>query len=293
MGKNKGISKIPGAINMSNITFAIRIIIAGCILFIPQKGFSEYEQVRELQRVVEVFEKRIIQYDHLQSPSKMTESSEIAPTKKRKSPPAEMPIYKPPRRGAPVGRVAGGTRGILDEYPSILCVITPDHTALTIKDQPRFFWFLRNLTKYPIEITIIEDQAIFPILEIRIDSPEKPGIQSIELKDFGIHLKKDTVYKWFVAIVPDPNRRSKDVLAWGAVRYLEISDELKAKLLKFDKVTALNIYASAGFWYDAFAELSVLIKMSTNDVDLINKRNALLQQIGLSEIAKYEKLDSQ
>jgi hypothetical protein len=289
MEKNKRINKIPGVINMSYITFSARIIIAGCFLFSPQKGFPADEQMRELQRVVEALENKTSQYDQLQSPSKITESSDIKPARKKKSPPVGMPIYKPPRRGAPVGRVAGGTRGILDEYPSILCVITPDHTALTIQDQPQLFWFLRELTNYPIELTIIEDQAIFPMLETRIDSPEQPGIQSIRLNDFGMHLKKDTVYKWFIAIVPDPNRRSKDILAWGAVRYMEISDELKEKLLQFDKVTALNIYASAGIWYDAFSELSELIKISTNDIDLIDKRNALLEQIGLLEITKYEK----
>ena len=274
---------------MSYFTFSGRIIIAGLILFLPQKGFPEDEQMRELQRIVDVFENRNSQYDQLQSPSKFTKPSDIKPTKKKKAQPVGMPIYKPPRRGAPVGRVAGGTRGILDEYPSLLCVITPDHTALTIKDQPELFWFLRELTNYPIELTIIEDQAIFPVLETRIDSPEQPGIQSIRLTDIGMHLKKDTVYKWFIAIVPDPNRRSKDVLAWGAVRYMEISDELKEKLLQFDKVTTLNIYASAGIWYDAFAELSELIQISVNDVDLIRKRNALLEQIGLLEITKYEK----
>ena len=274
---------------MSYFNFLARIIIAGFFLFLPQKGFPEDDQIRELRRVVEVLENKSSQYDQLQPPSKFTESTDIKPAKKKKTLPVGMIIYKPPRRGAPVGRVAGGTRGILDEYPSLLCVITPDHTALTIQDQPQLFWFLRELTNYPIELTIIEDQAIFPVLETRIDSPVQPGIQSIQLNDIGIHLKKDTVYKWFIAIVPDPNRRSKDVLAWGAVRYLEISDELKEKLLQFDKVITLNIYASAGIWYDAFAELSELIKTSVDNIDLIRKRNALLEQIGLFEITKYEK----
>ena len=271
---------------MSFVTFSARVIIAVSFFLIPQKGFSADEQMRELQRVVDALENKRGQYDQRQSTSKDTESSDTKPVKIKKSPPAGMPIYKPPRRGAPVGRVAGGTRGILDEYPSILCVITPDHTALTIQDQPQLYWFLRELTHYSIELTIIEEQAIFPLLETRLAAPERPGIQSIRLTDFGIHLTKDIVYKWFIAIVPDPNRRSKDVLAWGAVRYMEIPDELKEKLLQYDRVTALNIYASAGIWYDAFAAISQLIKASANDDDLIKKRNALLEQIGLLEITR-------
>jgi hypothetical protein len=274
---------------MPYFSFLVWLVIAIWFLFLPQKSFAIDEQMQELRRVVAAFENKNDQKDQLQIPSKIRDSSNKKPARKKKSRPVGLPIYKPPRRGAPVGRVAGGTRGILDEYPSMLCALTPDHTALTTKDQPQFFWFLRELTNYPIEFTVIEDQAIFPVLETRIESPVRPGIQSIRLGDFGIQLKKDTVYKWFIAIVPDLDRRSRDILAWGAVRYLEIPDELKKKLLQFDKITVVNVYASAGIWYDTFAELSELIKNSANDVVLINKRNALLEQIGLLEIIENNK----
>ena len=273
---------------MANSTFSVWIIIAVSIFLMPQMGLPAGEQIKELRELVEALQNAESLTDQPQDSPEITEPSDKTPANIKKPPAAGMPVYQPPRRGAPVGRVAGGTRGILDEYPSLLCVITPDHTGLTTQDQPQLFWFLRELTNYPIELTIIEDQAIYPLLETRIDSPGQPGIQSIRLTDFGINLRKDLVYKWFIAIVPDPDRRSKDVLAWGAVRYMEISDELKEKLLQLDKLTALNIYASAGIWYDAFAVVSELIKISTDDVELIKSRNALLAQIGLSEIIQHE-----
>ncbi len=277
---------------MSYFTLATRIIIAGLFLFLPPKSFSEDNQMKELQRLVEVAANKSRQSNQMQFPTESKALTDKRPAKKRRAPSAGMPVYKPPRRGAPVGRVAGGTRGIFDEYPSLLCVITPDHTALTIQDQPELFWFIKDLTPFPIELTIIETQAISPLLETRIASPAQPGIQSIRLSDMGIHLKKDIEYQWFIAIVPDPGRRSKDVLAWGAVRYMEVSDALKTKLQQFDKVTAIDIYASAGIWYDAFSELSESIKTSENDTDLKIIRNALLEQIGLLDITKYEKISS-
>ena len=127
MKKSKITNKIQGVINMSHITSSVRIIIAGFLILLPQKAFAEYEQIKELQKVVEALENLNSQYDQRQSLPNITDSSDIKPGKRKRSPPVGMPIYKPPRRGAPVGRVAGGTRGILDEYPSILCVITPDH----------------------------------------------------------------------------------------------------------------------------------------------------------------------
>lgn len=129
-------------------------------------------------------------------------------------------------------------------------------------------------------------QAIYPLLETRLSAPAQPGIRTIRLADYGVHLQQGLVYKWFIAIIPDPNRRSKDILAWGAVKYIEIPDELKAKLSLLDKAIASNIYAAAGIWYDAFAEISALIDNSPHDVNLRKKRDALLEQIGLPQIAQ-------
>jgi hypothetical protein len=198
--------------------------------------------------------------------------------------PNAVPVYMPPIRGAPVGRVAGGTRGILDEYPSDLCVISPDHTAMTIRRQPALYWFLREKTVHPVELTIIEEQAIDPLLETRIDRPLHAGIQKLQIADYGISLKQDVTYKWFISIVPDPNHRSKDTLAWGAVRYISISDDLVQKLSLLDKKASVDVYARAGIWYDAFACISDLIRSDPNDSTLVEMYRALLEEVGLSQI---------
>ena len=288
MAEIKTINLTPRGNNMPYIILSSWVIIFSCFLFLPQKAYPVDGKIKELQMVIEAFEKNYSQKDKLQSIQKTTDASSVKKDIKKKIRPVGLPIYTPPRRGAPVGRVAGGTRGIFDEYPSLLCVITPDHTAMTIRDQPHFFWFLRELTSYPIELTVIEDQAIYPVLETRIRSPERTGFQDIRLADYGTYLKQDLVYKWFVTIVPDQERRSKDILAWGAVRYIEISNELKRRLLKFDKLTLASLYATAGIWYEAFSEISALIETSPNDLELRKKRNALLEQIGFSEIEKYD-----
>jgi hypothetical protein len=284
----KKINSIHRGNNMLFFILSSWITIFSFFLFLPQKGYPVDDEIQELKMVIEAFEKKYSQKGKLQLIQKTTDASGVKKDRNKKIRPVGVPIYKPPRRGAPVGRVAGGTRGIFDEYPSLLCVIAPDHTAMTLRDQPHLFWFLRDLTSYQIELTVIEDQAIYPVLEARIRSPERPGFQDIRLADYGIYLQQDIVYKWFVAIVPDQERRSKDILAWGAVRYIEISNELKRRLLKFDKLILASLYATAGIWYDAFSEISALIAISPNDLELRENRNTLLEQIGFSEIAKYD-----
>jgi hypothetical protein len=198
--------------------------------------------------------------------------------------PSVTPVYLPPIRGAPVGRVAGGTRGILDEYPSLLCVISPDHTAMTIRDQPQLHWYLREKTIHSIEFTVIEEQAINPLLETPIRQPLSTGIQRIRVADFGIALEQGVIYKWFISIVPDPNRRSKDILAWGAIQYVSIADELAQAISQLDDKATIDLYARTGLWYDAFASVSDLIQSNPEDKSLLQMRNVLLEQVGLSPI---------
>src|SRR5262249_9720599 len=62
---------------------------------------------------------------------------------KERSNTASMPVYKPPLRGAPGGRVGGGTRGsgsVRDVF--ILSALAPDHMGLTVAEQPSLYWFI-------------------------------------------------------------------------------------------------------------------------------------------------------
>lgn len=216
------------------------------------------------------------------NPSAMSSGGDFPETGKKRV--SSAPVYIPPMRGAPVGRVAGGTRGILDEYPSLLCVLSPDHTAMTVHSQPRLYWFLRERTTHPVELTVIEEQAIAPMLETRIDQPVSAGAQTLRLADYGIFLQPNVTYRWFVGIVPDPDRRSRDILAWGAVRYVRVSDDLTEMLSRMSLEEKVEIYARAGVWYDAFACISDLIRLHPDNSGLLRTYRAMLDQIGLSQV---------
>jgi len=63
--------------------------------------------------------------------------------KKAAQPAVAAPSYQPPLRGAPGGRVGGGTRGTGRET-FVLSVLAPDHTGLTVSEQPALYWFISN-----------------------------------------------------------------------------------------------------------------------------------------------------
>ncbi len=201
------------------------------------------------------------------------------------------PIYKPPLRGAPAGRVAGGTRGMDQEIP-YLCLIVPEHIGLTISPQPVLYFYQSQLSPFPIEFTLIRKQGITPVVETRIDPPKKPGIQSVRLADFGAHLETGILYKWFIALVPDPMHRSKDILAAGGIELIPKPEKIKDRLSQAQASEIPYIYAESGLWYDAFHSLSSQIEKSPDDMDLKSHRASLLEQIGLEQVTGQKITDN-
>ena len=198
---------------------------------------------------------------------------------------AAVPVYKPPLRGAPGGRVGGGTRGVAREV-FVLSALAPNHTGLTVSDQPSLYWFISNATPFPVELTVIDPRGDKPLLETRISPPSQPGVQRIRFADYGIRLAPGVAYRWFVAVVADPARRSRDILAGGTIERVEPQEELKGKLARATKTEHPFLYAEAGLWYDALIAISELIETAPQDPAFRKQRAALMVQVGLPELGE-------
>jgi hypothetical protein len=231
-------------------------------------GFAAEDQQKESQpRKVE-------------SPDKKPSTAAVPPT-------AAVPVYKPPVRGAPGGRVGGGTRGRGADQTFMLSVLAPGHTGLTVQEQPVLYWYLSKQISSPMEFTLTDD-GIKPLVEKRLSPPFQPGVQRVPLADYGVRLSPGKQYQWFVALVVDPERRSKDTLAGGTIERIEYPEALSVKLSQAGRSQAPQIYAEVGLWYDAVAAISDLIDAAPADTALRNQRASLLQQVGLTEIAEYD-----
>lgn len=202
---------------------------------------------------------------------------------------AAAPVYVPPLRGAPRARVGGGTRGPA-EAQSLLQALVPDHTGLTVMSQPSLYWYASGPTVARLEVTLMDDEAYDPLLEVGIDCVVGcGGMQRLNLADHGIELLAGHEYEWSVALVVDPARRSSDVIAAGRIKRVEPSSPLQAALAAADRGERAAVYASHGLWYDALAAISELIERSPDDSRLRAHRAALLEQVGLSEVATHDR----
>jgi hypothetical protein len=195
-----------------------------------------------------------------------------------------MPVYVPPRRGAPLARVGGGTRGSGNHLPFV-SVITPEDTGLTSTPGPVLYWYLSEDMQTRFEFALIDENGIDPMLELTSDEKLLAGLNSVDLAQQGITLEPGVSYQWSVALVDDSGKRSGDIVSSGMIEYVALAPEQQAELANSSAGEAVRFFAREGYWYDAFSAISMLIDKDPSNRGLRRQRSALLEQIGLDEVA--------
>jgi hypothetical protein len=195
---------------------------------------------------------------------------------------SDQPTYKLPMRGAPASRIGGGTRGPNVDSPAVT-VFAPDHTGFTTNPQPTLYWHLSKQAPVAIELTLVDEAGVKPLIERTVKSPLPAGIHALSLKEAGVTLAPNVDYRWHVALVFDPKMRSSDVTSSGTIRLVAAPDTLKAKL--GGERAAPTAYAAEGLWYDSIESLMRLINASPDDAQLKAQLDSLLTQVGLTRVA--------
>ena len=199
-----------------------------------------------------------------------------------------LPLYTPPKKLTPRARVGGGLRGT-DGTDPVIVALVPDHVGLTVKKTPVLNWFLSRPTTYPLKFTLIDLRSVTPLHEAVIPTPDHQGVQSINLKDWGLALEPDVQYRWYISAIRNPDSPSQDIVAGGVIERCEFSTclvEMEVDLTCDRQSVMRN--AVRGFWYDAMACLCELIETNPSDQILRRQRAALLNQVGLHGVADWD-----
>jgi hypothetical protein len=137
----------------------------------------------------------------------------------------------------------------------------------------------------PVELTLTLEKGDSPILEKRLPVPTKAGIQRVCLSDYGVKLIPGERYNWSIALVLDPKRRSKDIIATGAIERVERAD---INLAAAPTTDAFYRFAANGLWYDAVMVISELIETTPADMALRKHRAELLDEVDLPEVGNFD-----
>lgn len=195
---------------------------------------------------------------------------------------AAPPLWVPRiRHGAPASRIGGATRSQNKVVRIQTLVPEVDEAALTLAAQPTLYWHLSEKTTHPVNFTLIDPDAIDPIVDAMIEGPFEAGVQRLSLADYDARLETGRNYEWFVAVVPDTENRSADSVARGAIARIADAD-LASQISASEPTVAASLLARSGIWYEAFDAVSRGVRETPEDSQMRKRRDAMLAQVGLT-----------
>ncbi|GEM_PF-422130 len=192
--------------------------------------------------------------------------------------------YVPKSRGKAKHSAAGGTRTASRLGNLEVAVIAPDE-GLTTRAQPVLYWFVSETTNARVDVTLTDDDAIDPLIEVTLPTPVTAGIHAIDLAEYDVSLEAGRSYRWSVAVVQDADRRSTDKTAEAMIERTGASASLERSLA--DASRRYAPYALSGIWYDAIDELRSARAADPQDRGLRRQEIALLEQIDLTGVARF------
>jgi hypothetical protein len=172
--------------------------------------------------------------------------------------------------------------------PSIYA-LAPNHTGLTTRAQPSLFWYQSGPASTRIELTISDPKNPKPLLRVGADKAEPGGIHRLSLGRFNVKLAPGVLYKWTIALIPDPNNRSRDIVASDTIQRIDPGVQLKAALACSKGLGTAAVYAGSGIWYDALEAVTDEMNASPKNKEIRQQRAALLDQADLKEVATAER----
>ena len=201
-------------------------------------------------------------------------------------PPGE-PVYKPPPRGAPGGRVGGASRGTIKvtvPLPTIDLLAPDGHAGLTASPTPTLYFFVSRPVNWPMQFTISSASQTKPLLEVNIPQPRGPGVYSIRTADYPVRLESGVLYTWSVSIILNPQMRSRDIVASASLLRTNAEPAVEAALRSASPGRRAVLAAQAGLWYDAVAAAA-----ESATFDQHAALDALMNEVGLVAPARYDR----
>ncbi|MDY7014357.1 MAG: DUF928 domain-containing protein [Cyanobacteriota bacterium] len=199
-----------------------------------------------------------------------------------------LPVNSKPRRSQGSGS-RGCHQGDLAEVT--LLIPSEEVAGQTVSGRPSLFLYLPKSVSVPIKVTLSLPHQALPqesvlIYETQIEAPEA-GIIKLELPADGPALSDDEIYMWAASLICNEKRPSANPFYNSWIERVPMTSALEEALTDVTSARdRARIYAEAGAWYDALATLYNAQMENPDDIDIQNDLNALLVDVGLTEVAQ-------
>ncbi len=198
--------------------------------------------------------------------------------------------YIPPFNRPFLQRTEGsGTRRGCEQAKEVyLQLLVPkDHVALSIAEHPAFLFYLSELPTLPVRFTLIEVGKPEPILEKQI-KVDKPGVVQLALPTNAPKLHENKQYQWTVSLICNQKHPAENIYAQAKFERVPIPPKLQQRIKVSEQSQKAEIYAQAGIWYDAVANLYQAHIAHPNSKAITLDFWELLNQANLSRVVAQE-----
>ena len=202
--------------------------------------------------------------------------------------PVALAQYTPPKKpSAPKETGTNTTRDRTCEANSsvrLTALVPFSHVGETISGHPTFTWFVPDRTSRPLQFRLFTRRGQ---LLYQTDMESQPGIMSVALPPNLPQLSIGQSYQWQVVLLCDRNVPSRNVVATAEIQVVQPAESLQTQLAAASTPQQrIDLYAKAGLWYDAIGSLVNQIEHDPSNSQLLEERNALLTQVGLTNCVR-------
>lgn len=192
-----------------------------------------------------------------------------------------LPDYTMPPQAGSVGwmRQFGAVRGETTAA-QIETRAPQNHAGLALSSAPRLWWNLSQETDLAVEITVVDDRKLDPVARIELPGPITKGLHSVDLSQHSVSLEAGIEYRWFVSLIVDPDRPSRNPVAAGALRVLSSDDPRRSEALAASPSERGHALARLGVWYDAYDFFASISKSHPDLSALTRHREHLTKTAG-------------
>lgn len=196
----------------------------------------------------------------------------------------------PPGQGMPTSTAGGGTRpaqAACTPTRSIgLTALSPSrYVGLTVQSRPAVWVYLPTTTAQTLELSLF-DQNGNGIYQTTLPIADSNQLMRLTFPKNAPALSTSEPYYWTVAIVCDQNHRTDDWVVGGWIRQQLPDQNFQRQLTTASPAQQVQLYAQAGYWYDAVEVLVGLRTSQPHNHDLDFAWNELMGSIGLFQLAQ-------
>ena len=195
----------------------------------------------------------------------------------------------PPDQGTPQTTAGGGSRPINGSCPKpansqqpLIALAPTGPVGLTPQARPSFWVYLPPTEAKTLEFSLFtQDQKGVYQTNLPIN---RPGLLKMTLPSQGVELKAGQLYRWKVALVCNPEDRTKDWVVSRLIQQQPLNAVLRGQLAAATPEQQIQLYTQSGFWYEAFNTYVKLRQAQPKNGNLTAIWAELAQSAGLGPI---------